>query len=97
MQSPPQSPPQDDLQGASRTVGGHLRGKAHGNVFNIADGLEGANDYAKRTGKVHLFTDIASYSRGDQPRQVTIPVSFTMKHILQDLARKWPPIASMSP
>jgi hypothetical protein len=86
----------DDLQGASRTVGGHICGRAQGNVFNVADGHETAHEYATRIGKVHLFTDLGAYSRGEPSRNITIPVNFTLKPILQDLAKKWPPIASKS-
>ncbi len=84
----------DDLQGASRTVGGHMRGRAHGNVFNLADGQEGAHDYATQMGKVHLYTDIGAHSRGDSSRNFTIPINFSLKPILQSLAKKWPPVES---
>ena len=77
----------DDLQGASRTVGGHMRGRAHGNVFNLADGQEGAHDYATQMGKVHLYTDIGAHSRGDSSRKFTIPINFSLKPILQFLPR----------
>lgn len=36
--SPPRTPsPQENLQGASRTIGGHMRGQAFGNQPNMAD------------------------------------------------------------
>ena len=87
----------DDLQGASHTVGGHIRGRALGNVFNIADGDKGAHEHATHMGKVHLFTDIGAYGRGEPSCNFTIPINFTLKPILHDIAKKWPPIASKLP
>jgi hypothetical protein len=89
-------PSLDELQGASRTVGGHICGHAHGNVFNIGDGHEDVQDYSSHKGKVHLFTDIGAYDRGEQSCNLIIPVNSTLKPILQDIAKKWPPITSMS-
>jgi hypothetical protein len=84
----------DELQGSSKTVGGHIRGHALGNVFNIGDGHEDPQSSSTQKGKVHLFTDIGAYDRGEQSRKITIPVNSTLKPILQDIAKKWPPIAS---
>ena len=36
-----------DLQGASCTVGGVLRGRAHGNVYNMADDIETEDPFIK--------------------------------------------------
>ena len=36
-----------DLQGASCTVGGVLRGRAHGNVYNMADNFETEDPFIK--------------------------------------------------
>jgi hypothetical protein len=38
----------DDLQGASRTTGGVLRGRAKGNVYNMADAMEVDDPFIKQ-------------------------------------------------
>lgn len=50
-----------DLQGASRTVGGIFRGRAHGNVLNQADfdNMEDDNPIPI-PGKVHLYVTPSS-------------------------------------
>ena len=55
MASPPNSPPHHSLQGASRTTGGVLRGRAHGNIFNHADPGDVMTGLGPRKGKVHIY------------------------------------------
>ena len=57
-----------ELQGASQIIGGHIRGRAHGNVYNVGDGYESTPNIVKKSGKVHIFTDIDAQSREDKPR-----------------------------
>jgi hypothetical protein len=54
MYSPPNSPPR--LRGASRVVGGFARGRALGNVFNLADANDvDHHDLGPTMGKVYLY------------------------------------------
>ena len=86
--------PSPDLQGASRTTGGVLRGRAAGNVLNIADtaSIFTATDHGQAiTGRVLVYEN----KTDNEP-------AFTMKHlvtsdlrpILTRLAEKHPPIRS---
>ena len=54
MHSPPNSPPR--LRGSSRVMGGIARGRALGNVFNLADANDTVIDNLGPTmGKVFLY------------------------------------------
>ena len=59
MTSPPSSPG-PALHGSSRTTGGHMRGRATGNVFNFADAGDDDNleTPVLRTGKVHIYNSL---------------------------------------
>lgn len=55
MVSPPVSPSKNP-QGSSRATGGILRGRAFGNVFNLADRHDFENKERPLTGKVFIYT-----------------------------------------
>jgi hypothetical protein len=93
MASPPTSPSQN-LQGASRITGGSTRGKATGNVFNLADAVNEFEMTLPRTGKVHLYTSLVNPAEVKPPRVVKIDVKFSMAPILKAIAAKWAPIES---
>ncbi len=64
MQSPANSPPR--LRGSSRVVGGYARGRAPGNVFNLADANSmQVDDLGPTMGKVFL------YFSNDDPAQLS--------------------------
>lgn len=96
MYSPPNSPPR--LHGASRVVGGFARGRALGNVFNLADANDEAlHDLGPTMGKVYLYfcnddpgqLDLASVKPSGTIR---CPVSPTVGPVLKTVARKFSPV-----
>jgi len=69
MISPVNSPPR--LRGASRVVGGIARGRALGNVFNLADAGDAAlDDLGPTMGKVYLY-----FCNIDQDNSTWLPLS----------------------
>ena len=82
-------------EGASRTTGGILRGKAAGNVFSHVDALDLLNDTVSSWGTVKLYKVLGSNPARDEPQ-------FTMKSkvgpslvpILKKLARSYSPLSS---
>ena len=56
----PSSSPGPALQGLSHTTGGHMRGRATGNVFNFADAGNDNNleTPVLRMGKVHIYNSL---------------------------------------
>jgi len=97
MISPPTSPSRN-LQGASRTSGGIIRGRAIGNIFNIADAPGIQDDFlpTPTPGKVYLYS--ASDSLQLDPARVKpnsvlkVDVSPSLAPILAKIARKYSPI-----
>ena len=76
MISPPTSPSRN-LQGASRTSGGFIRGRALGNVFNLADAsdLQMDLDFTLVVpGKVYIYESVSNVANLDptkvKPQQV---------------------------
>ena len=98
MTSPPSSPP-PALHGSSRTTGGHMHGRATGNVFNFADA--GDDDDLEtpvlRTGKVHIYNSPVDPIEVKPFRILKVDVQFSMAPILKSIAAKWSPIESMEP
>jgi hypothetical protein len=93
MASPPASPPRNVLQGASRTTGGVLRGRALGNVFNHADG--GDNIYVgPRKGKVLVYQSPKDPMNQKPDMSITSEVTPRLKPVLKSLARKYSPVRS---
>ena len=92
MNSPPR------LRGASRVVGGFARGRALGNVFNLADANDEAlHDLGPTMGKVFLYfcnidpgqLDLASVKPSGT---VKCAVSPTVGPVLKTIARKFSPV-----
>lgn len=96
MQSPPASPPQAiDLQGASRVTGGILRGRAYGNVFNMADtDIPSGTRLKPRKGRVQIYTTHVDPSVVDPCMEHTHDVTPKLSEILKSLSRKYSPIHS---
>lgn len=93
MTSPSTSP----LRGASRITGGTTRGRATGNVFNMADtAVEDIEMTVPRTGKVHLYTSLVNPAQNRPSRVLKINVQFSMGPVLKSIAAKFSPIQSMS-
>ena len=92
------SPPRLQLQGASRVTGGFSRGRALGNVFNLADAQDASlDDLGPMMGKVFLYfsnddpglVDLA----GVKPSgTVKCAVSRTVGPVLKTVGRKFSPI-----
>lgn len=81
----PQSSPGRELRGASRITGGIFRGRAQGNVFNIAD-IDDMHDESLGPvkGNVHLFispADPASVKPGVLPTTMVF-----YRHVVPNLA-----------
>jgi len=96
MQSPANSPPR--LRGSSRVAGGFARGRALGNVFNLADAntME-IDDLGPTIGKVFLYFcnddpaqfDLASIKPSGTVKCAVTP---TISPVLQAVARKFSPV-----
>jgi hypothetical protein len=93
MASPPVSPPRNALQGASRTTGGVLRGRAYGNVFNRADGDEEIH-VRPRKGKVLVYQSPRDPITHKPDMSITSDVTPRLKPILKTLARGYSPVRS---
>jgi hypothetical protein len=92
--SPSVSPVGQDLQGASRTMGGFSRGRAFGNNPNWADSQpqNPFGSFAKPTGKVLLYT---SRDKEAHPAMmITHETVSTLPPILEKMSRKFSPIRS---
>lgn len=88
MESPPPV-----LQGASRTTGGILRGRAQGNVFNYADDTH--EPYiAPRKGKVFIYQSPRDPKTTKADISITSEVTPHLKPVLKTLARRFSPVSS---
>lgn len=102
MLSPPTSPSQN-LQGASRMTGGFTRGRALGNMFNVADAPEYEMDIdltLSIPGKVYIYESSSELADLDPKtvkplRVLKTDVSRTIAPVLTKLAHKYSPIRSM--
>ena len=85
-----------DLQGASCTTGGILRGHAQGNVFNNAD-AELVLDYGiePRIGQVQVYTAYADPTMVKPDMELKHEVTPKLTKVLKVLSRKYSPIQSM--
>lgn len=93
MQSPPSSPPQG-LQGASRTVGGTIRGRALGNNFNFSD-YEDMDVFGEPVfGKVKVFNTNSDPSSSQPIMGFKHKVTPTLGPVLAKLARQYSPVRS---
>ena len=95
MNSPPASPPQFDLAGASRVTGGILRGRAYGNVYNHAD-AETMIDLESRMGKIHVYTSQVDPTLTKPDMVFKHKVTSKLKPILKSLAQGYSPVRSKS-
>jgi hypothetical protein len=95
MLSPPNSPSQ--LQGASRTVGGFARGRAHGNVFNFADAPDLPPDQPllSNKGKVLLYTTMGDPETTKPAMSLKHEVCSTIGPVLAKLGKRYTPIDRM--
>lgn len=101
MVSPPTSPSRN-LQGASRTSGGIIRGRALGNVFNLADTSDLQMDLDLTLavpGKVYIYESVSDSVTLDptkvKPKRIIkTDVSRTIEPVLTKLGRKYSPIRS---
>ena len=93
MATPPNSPP---LFGASRTTGGTTRGRAVGNVFNLADPFQTDTDFMpqSRLGKVHIYTSHADPSNNKPDMVLKHEVTPRLEPVLKSLARSYSPVES---
>ena len=94
MASPPTSPSRVLLQGASRTTGGVLRGRALGNVFNYADD-DKVVDKVPRKGKVHVYMSQRDPTVNKPDMTLTAEVTPMLNPVLKSLARSYSPLRSM--
>ena len=92
MASPP---PVHALQGASCTTGGILHGRAHGNVFNHADG-EDETYAAPHKGKVFVYQSPRDPKNNKADTSITSEVSPQLKPVLKALARRLSIVSSKS-
>jgi hypothetical protein len=95
MASPPTTPSQ--LQGASHTTGGVIRGQAYGNVFNFANSYDlGVDHAAPVVGKVHLY-DLRIDPTHTKPKAVfKLQVTTSLGTVLFKLAEKDSPVRCRS-
>ncbi|KAJ8701364.1 hypothetical protein PTI98_000160 [Pleurotus ostreatus] len=85
----PTSDDLEDLQGASRTMGGVARGKAMGIALNMADfDTNMESDAPPVMGMVHVFKNGASPLEGPTPLAVKVPIKNTLGPVLTAAAKK---------
>jgi hypothetical protein len=83
------------LHGSSSTTEGILRGKAEGNVFNLADA-----EKTKETGIGPLVGKVKVFQLGESPSStkpqmvIKVEVNQTMAPVLTDLGDRYSPIKS---
>ena len=78
------------LQGASRTTGGILRGRALGNVFNFADATPTEDQDGPMMGKVFIYKDHGVPSQTTPFMFLKHEVTRHLAPILQKLATRYP-------
>lgn len=87
------SPPPIDANGASRTTGGILRGRAHGNVFNHADAADLIH-VGPRMGKVYVYQSPRVPDSKSSETSIKCEVTPQLKPVLKALARRFSPVSS---
>jgi hypothetical protein len=101
MHSPDNSPKR--LQGASRTTGGVLRGRAYGNVFNFADARDildqGPQHGMASRGRVYIYVSPLNPTTLDPEQMkpmatVKVTTSPTVTPMLQQVTRRFSPVRS---
>lgn len=92
MASPPVSPSRN-LQGASRITGGIIRGRAYGNVFNLADSPEmEINPVSPVMGKVYLYDSLVDPTKIKPKSFFKLKVTTSLPTILSKLADRESPV-----
>jgi len=95
MASPPTSPSRVDLQGASRMTGGILRGRAQGNVYNIADAMpDDAIFTGPVKGNVHIYNVHGNPDSMEPYMLVKHDVTPNIGPVLKKLAAQYSPVRS---
>jgi hypothetical protein len=84
------------FEGASRTVGGSIRGKATGNVFSLADAPDIMQDRIQAQGLVKVYKScIDTTSDTIKPSMVLkSEVTPSLVPVLKKLSRRYSPISS---
>ena len=86
------SPP--PLEGSSCTVGGMLRGKAIGNVFNLGDTQEMLQEPISVKGTLKVYTTLVA-SASQKPTMILKVNAFpTMAPLLKKLSSHYPTVKS---
>ena len=98
MDSPPPLNRQE-LQGASRTTGGVLRGRAHGNNPNLADFADHGDPLIPLIGKIYLYitaNDPATWDFKTMKHQLVIKyqVTSSLARILTEIGDRHSPVRS---
>jgi hypothetical protein len=92
MASPPTSP-SHNLQGASRITGGVFRGRAYGNVFNLADSRDLEIAAASPVmGKVYLYDSCVDPAKTKPKSAFKLKVTTSLGVVLSKLAEKDSPV-----
>lgn len=92
MASPIDSPP--GLQGASRITGGFIRGRAHGNVYNLADPIDFDQRLGRVMGKVHVYTSHGNPNNSDPYMSLKHEVTTSLAPVLKKLGNQYSPVKS---
>ncbi|KAF8233142.1 hypothetical protein L208DRAFT_1218326, partial [Tricholoma matsutake] len=83
------------LQGASRTTGGVIRGRAYGNVFNLADSHDLETDAAASVmGKVYLYDSCVDPATTKPKSAFKLKVMTSLGVVLSKLAEKDSPVSA---
>ena len=89
------SPPSIDASGASQTTGDILCGRAHGNVFNHADGPDPVF-IGPCTGKVFVYGSPQVPDLKKSETSIKCEVTPQIKFVLKALAQRFSPVSSKS-
>lgn len=89
------SPPAIHAHGASWTTGGILRGRAQGNIFNHADGIDDIY-VAPSKGRVYIYQSPQDPRIKKGETSIMSEVTPQLKPILKTLARRFSPVSSKS-
>jgi hypothetical protein len=89
------SPPPISANDASWTTGGILRGWAHGNVFNHADGANLIH-IAPHVGKVYLYQSPRVPDPKNSETSIKCEATPQIKPVLKALAQQFSPVSSKS-
>jgi hypothetical protein len=82
-------------EGASRTTGGTIRGKAIGNVFSLADAPDVMQDRIQAQGLVKVYKScIAATDLVNPSMVVKTEVTPSLVPILKKLSRRYSPVSS---